>query len=261
MLTAGVDIGALWTKVALVREGQLLASDLSPTADDSAAGAEAGLARALATAGLSRSDLATVVATGAGKGRASAVVDGQATEVVCAARGARHLRPGVRVLIEMGAEATRVVRLDDGGQVADYALNDKCASGTGVFLDAMAEALGVPVEQMGPLSLESRADVSITNTCVVFAESEVVSQVHRQTPKADILRGMHRAIASRIHGQVNRIGLDGPPLALGGLALNVGIVACLEELIGGRLDLPEDPMIVSAIGAALVAADGRGGEA
>jgi predicted CoA-substrate-specific enzyme activase len=261
MRTGGVDIGALWTKAVVLEDGQVLGFDVAPTGEDSARSAEESLGRALAAAGLCRADLAGVVATGAGKGRAAAIVDGQATEILCAARGSRLFRPEARGLVEMGAEATRVVKLDESGQVTDYALNDKCASGTGVFLDAMADALGVAVPDMGPLSLRSTADVAITNTCVVFAESEVVSQVHRQTPKQDILRGMHRAIASRIHGQVNRIGIEGDPLAIGGLALNVGILACLEELVGRRLDVPEHPQIVSAAGAALVAAEQIGGRA
>jgi predicted CoA-substrate-specific enzyme activase len=188
-------------------------------------------------------------------GRTEAGLAGhQATEVLCAALGGHHLDAGAGGIVEVGAESTRVVKLDDEGQVLEYALNDKCAAGTGVFLDAMAQALQVEVEQMGPLSLQSTADVHITSTCVVFAESEVISQVHRQTPKPDILRGMHRSIASRVHGLVGRLGLEGRVLVVGGLARNVGIVACLEELMGQELVVPDQPHIVGALGAALLAA-------
>lgn len=135
----------------------------------------------------------------------------------------------------------------------EFAFNDKCAAGTGIFLDSMAGVLGVAVEKMGPLSLESTAAVSITSTCVVFAESEVVSQIHRQTPKRDILRGIHKSIAARVFGLVNRIGLQANAMAIGGLARNAGIIACLEEMMGCNIRVPENPQIVSALGAALIA--------
>jgi predicted CoA-substrate-specific enzyme activase len=137
--------------------------------------------------------------------------------------------------------------------VAEFAKNDKCASGTGIFLDAIGKVMDVPVEEMGPLSLTSRSEVEITSTCVVFAESEVVSQVARQTPREDILRGIHRSIATRIRGTANRVGLGAGSAAIGGLARNVGIVRCLEELMGETILIPDEPQMVTALGAALMA--------
>jgi predicted CoA-substrate-specific enzyme activase len=145
--------------------------------------------------------------------------------------------------------------------VLEFAINDKCASGTGVFLDAMARLMGVSLEEMGPLSLTSKSELAYSSTCVVFAESEVVSAIHRQTPRQDILRGIHRAITQRVFGLVGRLGLAAGCVAAGGLARNVGIVACLEELMKQRLTIPAEPQLVTALGAALIAAERVGGRA
>ena len=142
------------------------------------------------------------------------------------------------------------MKLDPAGNVLEFAQNDKCAAGTGVFLDAIAKVMALRPEEMGPLSLQSTADVQITTLCVAFIESEVVSLIHRQTPKQDILRGMHLSIATRVYGLAKRVGLDSQPgnLAVGGLGKNVGIVACLAELLKQELVIPERPDIASAAG-------------
>ena len=252
MICAGVDVGSLWLKVVLLKDGAIAGSRVAPTglaADDTA---DEVLDDLLADAGLSRDALGAVVATGAGRGEIEFATD-QASEVVSAARGAPFFHPGVKGVIDLGGETTRIVKLDDAGEVLEFTANEKCAAGTGIFLDAMAKVLGVPIEEMGPVSLQSTADVSITSTCVAFAESEVVSQVHRQTPKADILRGMHRSIATRVFGMAHRVSLERPIMAVGGLALNVGVVRCLEELLEETMIVPPQPQIVSATGAAVIA--------
>ncbi len=259
MITAGLDVGSLFTKAVVVADGSLAGWALAPTGESIGDTAEAALSRALGAGSLPRDSLQAITATGAGK-KEVPFAGAQATEVLCAARGIRFLHPEARGLLDLGGESTRAARLDERGGVLEFALNDKCAAGTGIFLDAMAQVLGIPLEQMGPLSLESTAAVSITSTCVVFAESEVVSQVHRQTPKKDILRGIHRSIAARVFGLANRIGLGADTLAIGGLARNTGILACLEELMGCRLRVPENPQLVCALGAALIAS-GNGGAA
>jgi predicted CoA-substrate-specific enzyme activase len=258
MTTAGLDVGALFTKAVVVADGSIAGWAVEPTGESIAETAEAVLSQALGAGSVSRGSLEAIAATGAGK-KEVPFAGSQATEVLCAARGIRFLHPEAAGVLDLGGESTRVARLDEQGDVLEFALNDKCAAGTGIFLEAMAGVLGIPVEQMGPLSLESSAAVSITSTCVVFAESEVVSQVHRQTPKKDILMGIHRSIASRVFGLANRIGLGAEALAIGGLARNVGIIACLEELMGRKLPVPENPQIVSALGAALLASGNGGG--
>lgn len=257
MITAGLDVGALFTKAVVLADGAIVGCALGPTGESIAETAEVVLSQALDAGSLSRASLEAIAATGAGK-KEVPFAGARATEILCVARGIRFLQPDAAGGLDLVGESTRAVRLDAQGDVLEFALNDKCAAGTGIFLEAMAGVLGIPVEQMGPLSLESSAAVSITSTCVVFAESEVVSQVHRQTPKKDILMGIHKSIASRVFGLANRIGLGAEALAVGGLARNVGIIACLEELMGRKLSVPENPQIVSALGAALLAA-GNGG--
>jgi predicted CoA-substrate-specific enzyme activase len=254
MITTGLDIGMLTTKAVVVRDEEIVGWGVAPTGDSSSQAAEAVFCQALKEAGLSREAVDAIISTGAGKQEVE-FIQAHATEVVCAARGARFLDPKVRGVIDMGGESTRVVKLDEGGKILDFALNSKCAAGTGIFVDAMAKVMGVPVDEMGRLSLESTADVDINSTCVVFAESEVVSQVHRQTPKKDILRGIHKSIASRVYGMVSRMELEGGDMAIGGLSMNSGVIACLQEMMNAELTVPEAPQIVPALGAALVAAD------
>lgn len=257
MLRAGLDVGSLFTKAAVLRGGELLGWAVLETGDDSREAASRALAEALSPAGATRGDLATLGVTGVG----AKALDGDArpfTGVLALARGARHLVPDAQGAIDLGGESTHAVRLDDGGQVQEFAKNDKCAAGTGIFLDAMASLMGVPVPEMGPLSLTAKGEVEVSSTCVVFAESEVVSAVHRRSPREDILRGIHRSIAVRAHGLLGRLGLEAPLVASGGLAMNTGILFCLEEAAGFSLTLPPEPRIVSALGAALLAGEAAG---
>ncbi|MBN2496801.1 MAG: 2-hydroxyglutaryl-CoA dehydratase [Deltaproteobacteria bacterium] len=258
MLHAGLDIGSLWTKAVVLGGGAVAGWHVMPTGESSRDAARTALEAALGKAKAVPDDLSTLGATGAGKGEVERAAH-QASEVLCAARGIHFLHPEARGVIDIGGESTRAVKLDADGNVLEFAKNDKCASGTGIFLDAMAKLMGLSLREMGPLSLTSTADVHITSTCVVFAESEVVSQIHRQTPRQDILRGIHRSVAVRVHGLANRVDLEGPSTAaIGGLALNTGILHCLRELMGGLLAVPDEPQIVTALGAALIASDHGG---
>jgi predicted CoA-substrate-specific enzyme activase len=252
MITCGLDVGALWTKAVVLDAGTLVGSAVNPTGGDTRQTAGQTLQHALGVAGTGR-DAVPLAVTGAGRHEIQLPAE-RLTEVLCAARGARLLHPTVRCVIDLGGESTRVAQLDEAGDVVDFALNDKCAAGTGVFLDALAKVLGVPLEHIGPLSLESTADVNITSMCVAFAESEVVSLVHRQTPRQDILRGIHRSIASRVVGLVRRVQQGGETMLVGGLARNVGIVRAIEELLQQQLLVPDDPQTVSALGAAAIIA-------
>ncbi len=253
-LTAGVDVGTLTTKAVVMEDDRVLAWALAATGESSRQAAEAVLGEALRKAGRHRGDLNTVAVTGVGK-KAVDFVHTEGTEVLCAARGVRFVAPRAMGVIEVGAESSRVLRLDPTGKIVDFALNGKCAAGTGVFLDAMAKLMGVELEEMGPLSLTSTADVNVDATCVVFAESEVISQVHRRTPKADILNGIHKAIAIRVHGMVSKVGIDRDVVAVGGVSLNTGVISCLEKMMRATLIVPELPQIIPALGAALFAKD------
>ncbi|MBW1811069.1 MAG: hypothetical protein JRJ87_22960 [Deltaproteobacteria bacterium] len=253
MISAGIDVGALWTKAVVLEDGRITSYLITPSSGDTKKAAADTLTKALEPLSATIGDIPDIVATGAGK-QEVAFAKGQATEVLCAAKGIGFLHPEARGVIDLGGESTRAVKLDQTGEVLEFTLNDKCAAGTGVFLDAMAKVMGVAVERMGPLSLESTADVNITSMCVAFAESEVVSQVHRQTPKQDILKGIHKSIATRIFGMLSRIDLQKQTAAIGGLALNIGILTCLEKMMNDKLIVPQNPQIISALGAARLAA-------
>ena len=173
--------------------------------------------------------------------------------MTCSAKGAAWLHPSVRTVIDIGAEESLAVKCDATGKVLNFAKNDKCAAGVGAFVDAMAKALDVRIEDMGELSLRSQQEIQVNVTCVVFAESEVVSLIHSGTPEVDIARAIHDAIASRTVAMVRRIGIEQDILLIGGGANNVGIVDSLEREMGVKVIVPEKPQFVSALGAALLA--------
>lgn len=255
MITAGIDIGSLYTKAAIIQDGKLISHHVMKTGESSKTAAEISLDNVLAKASISKDMLNGITATGVGKEEADVANGENVTEVTAAARGALFMNPGIRGVIDAGGESTRVLKLDDSGKLIDFALNDKCAAGTGIFLDEMGRLMGVTPDEMGPLSLESAADVDITSMCVVFAESEVVSLVHRQTPKVDIIKGIHKSIAVRIYGMINKIGIGDGSAVTGGLALNTGIVSILEKMMNTKLIIPEFPQLAGAIGAAVIASE------
>lgn len=253
MITAGVDVGSLATKVVVLNEQKVLSSVVIGTGVNAREASQQAMDEALKQAGISFGDVGSVVSTGAGKKKVPYESE-QATEVMCDTRGALHLYPEASGAIDIGGENCRAVKFDAEGNVIDFALNDKCASGTGIFLDAMAKALRVKPEEMGELSRQATQDIEVTSMCSVFAESEVVSMIHRKVPKNDILKGIHKSIASRIVGLANRILLEGQLVILGGIAKNRGLLEILGELLGSsELFVPEEPEVVGALGAALLA--------
>lgn len=252
MATLGIDAGSLTTKVVVMNGSTVLSRSLVYSSKNDAA--NAAIEEALRAAGLTRGQLSAIVATGAGKTEVAGATS-QATEIACDAKGIKQFLPGVATLMDIGAETSRVVRCSPEGKVLEFVLNDKCAAGTGVFLDAMAKALRVPVPEMGALSLKSTQEVNITAMCVVFAESEVVSQIHRRVAKEDILSGIHKSIATRLFGMVNRVGINKEVAAVGGLARNVGVIKWLQELMAVDILIPENPEYVGAVGAALIGAE------
>ena len=177
--------------------------------------------------------------------------------MLCHAKGAHWLFPSARTVIDIGAESSKVMRLNEDGGVEDFAGNDKCAAGTGIFLDTMAKAMEVPVEEAGELSLNYTEKARISSMCAVFAESEVVSHIHRGTSRNDILAGIHESIADRVFGMSNRVGIKDDVVLTGGVALNIGMVKALEEKLERKIYVPEDPRITGALGAALIACDSK----
>jgi benzoyl-CoA reductase subunit D len=253
-ITAGIDMGAKNIKVVLLEGKDILARANALAGFDAAESAASALAQALTEAGKSRGDISRIVATGTGREEAPDK-DQTMTEVGCAVRAAIHLFPGTRTVIDVGAEEGRAIRCDEAGKVVDFAINEKCAAGAGAFTEAMARALELKVEELGPLSLESTQAIPMNAQCAVFAESEVVSMIHNNIPKADMARAVHDGIASRIVSMVRKVGYNPPVVLMGGLSLNVGFVDSLKRgLEIDTVNIPEAPEFCGALGAALAAA-------
>ncbi|MDE3077520.1 MAG: CoA activase [Chloroflexota bacterium] len=255
MITAGIDLGAKTTKVVVLRDGQVAARASVLTGFDQTEASEQALKRALQQAGQARGDVAKIFATGVGRQSASQA-NGQLTEVAAAARGAQWLNPALRTVIDVGAEEGRAIKCTPDGKVADFAINEKCAAGAGSFIEAMSRALELPLESMGEMSLRSKTAVPMNAQCTVFAESEVVSLVHAKTPKEDIVRALHDAIANRIASMALRVGVQEEVGLIGGIALNAGFVEALQRCLDVKsVWVPTEPEYVGAIGAAAAAAE------
>lgn len=253
MIAAGVDCGAKNVKVVILADDRVVGKALVPAGMDTAAAAGEAFGKALAQAGLSRQQVRRVAATGAGR-KEIAFCQDSVTEVGATARGANHLYPEARTVIDVGAEEGRAIKVDGTGKVVDFAVNEKCAAGAGAFTEAMARALEVPLEELGPLSLKSTMAIPMNAQCAVFAESEVVSLVHKKTAKPDIARAVLDAIADRITSMARRTGVEERIVLVGGVARNIGFVRGLEEDLETHVIIPDDPEYVGALGAALVAA-------
>ncbi len=253
MKAVGIDIGSLTTKVVVMADKEILASVITDTGDDAAATARQAVAQALDKAGASASDDYSAVSTGMG-GKAISFSRPKAI-TTCLARGASFLLPSARMVIDMGAESTTVVKLNERGRVTDWANHDKCAAGTGLFLQQMAKLLQIPLEEMARLSLNASASADITSTCAVFAESEVISHIHRDppTPKEEIVAGIYSSVISRIIALGKRLGIAKDIAVAGGVALNIGVVTTLEKELGFPVLVPESPQLLAAVGAAIIA--------
>jgi benzoyl-CoA reductase subunit D len=252
MITAGIDMGAKLIKVLVLKDGEIIARTQESAGFEPKEAAEKAFESALSEAGISDGDIEAIFATGAGRKMAPFAKD-SVTEVSAAAKGTVFLHPGVRTVIDIGAEEGRAVKCDEQGRVQDFAVNEKCAAGAGSFTESMSRALEVPLEEFGKLSLQSTKSIPMNAQCAVFAESEVVSLMHAKTPKADIARAVHDAIASRIISMVRRVGIN-PDIALvGGVSYNVGFVDSLNRGLEKQVVVPENAEFIGALGAALAA--------
>lgn len=250
---AGVDSGSTSTDaVILNREKQIVGSVILPTGAGAASGAEKALAAALADAGLTREDLAAVVTTGYGR-ETVGLSDASATEITCHAKGAHYLFPEARTVIDIGGQDSKVIRIDGNGNVVNFVMNDKCAAGTGRFLDMMAKTLELTLPEMSALGLKWKHEVTISSMCTVFAESEVVSLVADNTAPADIVHGLNVSVAGKTTSLVRRLGGEPAYIMTGGVAQNRGVVEELSEKLGAPVYVPKEAQLCGAIGAALLA--------
>ncbi|MHC4197068.1 MAG: 2-hydroxyacyl-CoA dehydratase [Planctomycetota bacterium] len=255
MLSLGIDIGSLSTDAVLLNENrEIVASEVIATGASSKKAADKIWASILSTTGFSEKEIDYVVATGYGRVRvpfAKEVV----TEITCHGKGAHFFFPNARTVIDIGGQDSKVIKVDAKGNVLDFVMNDKCAAGTGRFLEVMARTLEIDLDEMGPLSLEGSGKLAISSLCTVFAESEVVSLIGADNQVPDICRALHMAISKRIAAQARRVGVVEQVVMSGGVAKNVGMVKELEKLIGTRLRRTEEPQIIGAVGAALIGLD------
>lgn len=253
MKTLGIDIGSLNVKAIVLGDEGVIGTGIGPPGDDIEAGARSVLELATRQAGLN-SDSLPSVATGVGAKLVS-ITPQQKSITTCLARGARYMFPTVRLVIDMGAESTTVIKVNERGRLADWANHDKCASGTGLFLEQMAKLMNLPLEQMAKLSLQAKGRADISNTCAVFAESEVISHVHRDppTPMEDIAAGIYYSVVSRIISLCKRVGIEKDIVITGGMALNEGLVNIMEQELGCEVLKPEAPQTIAALGAAIIA--------
>jgi len=256
-ITAGIDLGSKNIKVIILKDGQILVKGLVPSGFDPKAAAEKVFNDALRKVGLSRDDVNHIVATGAGKDVAP-YANSEISMVGADALGGNFLYPSVRTVIDVGAETSRVVRCNEKGRMIDFAINEKCAAGSGTFIEAMARALEVKLEEIGPLSLKAKKTISMNAQCTIFAESEVVSLIHEKASKADIARAIHDSIANRITSLARRLGIQKDVILVGGVAKNVGFINSLQRNLGVELLVPEEPEYVGALGAALAPLKGGG---
>jgi predicted CoA-substrate-specific enzyme activase len=256
MIFAGIDIGSVSTKAVLInRREEVLAFSLIPTSYDRRQSGAEVLKLALAESGKKKGDIKYTVSTGYGR-RAFTPADKVLPEIVCHARGTRALLPAVRTIIDIGGQDSKVIQLDEAGLVTRFEMNDKCAAGTGRFLEVLTERiLNLPIEELGPLSLKSRDPATLSSVCTVFAESEVLSLLSEHKAREDIAYGINRAIARRViaMGAGGQISFEEPIVFSGGVARNIGVVRAIEEELGKKVITPDEPQITAALGAAILA--------
>ncbi|MBW1864043.1 MAG: 2-hydroxyglutaryl-CoA dehydratase [Deltaproteobacteria bacterium] len=254
MIVAGCDIGSLTAKAVLMESGKILSSGVIQAKNKPSVSAEEVMQMALEATNLQRDSIAYVVGTGYGRSQIP-FVDSVESEISCHARGARHLMPSARMVIDIGGQDAKATRMDEDGKVARFIYNDKCASGTGRFLEIMAEALEIPLAEMGNISAGAKEKLTISNQCVIFAETEVISLVNDGKELPDIVNALHRAIANRVAALACSIGIEKDVVMTGGVAKNSGVFQALCDALNIQLKVLNgaDPQIIGALGAALYA--------
>jgi len=252
MITAGVDVGAATAKTVIVADSEIRSHAIIPTGYNVARAAEVVTGSALEQAGLSMTDLDFIVATGYGRNGVP-FANKTASEIICHARGVNFLIAAARTVIDIGGQDSKVIGVREDGTVSDFVMNDKCAAGTGRFLEVMAGVLGLDIKEMGPISLTSEEPCLISSTCTIFAETEMVSLRADGRTREDLVAGIHKAVASRVMVMGRTVGYKEQVVFTGGVAKNIGVKNSLEAGIGLPILIPEEPQIMGALGAALLA--------
>lgn len=252
---AGIDSGSATTDVVILDQDRtIVAKVILPTGAGASNGAQRALEQALQQAGLTQADLTATVTTGYGRGVIQ-TGDKSVTEITCHAKGAHFLHPAVRTVIDIGGQDSKVIRIEPDGSVANFVMNDKCAAGTGRFLELMARTLELNLDEMARVGLHWEQELTISSMCTVFAESEVVSLIADNHSAADIVHGLNQSVAAKTAALASRAGAKGPYMMTGGVARNRGVTEALEARLGAPLWLPPEPDLCGALGAALFALD------
>jgi predicted CoA-substrate-specific enzyme activase len=253
LYAAGVDVGSTQTKAIILGDRrQIVGRSLISTGARVTQAAETAFDLALKDAGLRREQVGYVVGTGYGRYKVT-FGDAQITEITCHARGAQFFFPGTRTVVDMGGQDTKAIKVAPNGDVQDFNMNDKCAAGTGRFLLAAAEVMGLTLDDIGPISLQGTDPVRLTSVCTVFVESDIMSYVAQKKKIEDILAGVHRAIAARTVSLVRRVGIEEEVTFTGGVTRNVGMVRALEDALKVRLNVSPEAHYMGAAGGALFA--------
>lgn len=252
MITAGIDIGSITAKAAIIKDGEILGSRVMFTGYNTVLAGKNVIEELTKEIGMHTKELDAVVATGYGRnsvGFATKAI----TEITCHGVGAHFLNPDIRFIIDIGGQDSKVIRIDEQGKVVDFAMNDKCAAGTGRFLEVMARALEVDLDGFGEICLQAETPSKISSICTVFAESEVISLISKGETRENIIAGIHESVASRVSALAKRVGVVEPVMMTGGVAKNIGAVRALEGKLETTIQVSEHAQVNGAIGAAILA--------
>lgn len=252
IFTMGIDIGSTASKCIILKNGKEIVSKSLIDVGAGTSGPERAINQALCTANLELENMSHIMATGYGR-HTLKLAHSEMSELSCHARGAYFQFPNARTIIDIGGQDAKVLRLDDNGMLVNFVMNDKCAAGTGRFLDVMARVLEVKIGDLENLSAQSKKEITISSTCTVFAESEVISQLASNADKCDIIRGIHKSVASRVGALARRIGLKDDVVMTGGVAINKGVLLALEQELNIKIYTSELAQFNGALGAALFA--------
>jgi predicted CoA-substrate-specific enzyme activase len=250
---AGIDIGSTMTKAVILDEG-IIASVIGPTGPEHRRLANQVMEKALERAGLRFDAVTYIVATGYGR-ISVPFADKQVTEITCHARGIVSLFPNARTIIDIGGQDSKAITINAKGRPTNFIMNDKCAAGSGRFVEVIADSLGLRLEEMGDISLKSQNPAKISNICTIWAQQEVAARLAEGVPVPDLVAGIHDSLADRVARMAKRLKLEKEVILTGGGAKNKGIVQALSKYLGCEIQVPEEPLITGALGAALLGKD------
>jgi predicted CoA-substrate-specific enzyme activase len=252
MRTAGIDIGSITAKAAIAENGKILGTKVIFTGYNAELAGLKVYEEILSESGLDKASIERIVSTGYGRNSVK-FADKSFTEIMCHAAGAHYLDPHVRSIIDIGGQDSKAILLDEQGKVKNFVMNDKCAAGTGRFLEVMARALEVNLDEFGAISIKSKNPSKISSLCTVFAESEVISLIAKGEKRQNIIAGIHESIAARVSSMSARLGITEPVMVTGGVARNIGVVKALEKKLNMKIEVSPYAQVTGAIGAAFLA--------